>query len=88
MPISLAKEKQTEAISSLQRYFSENMDEPLGNLAAQALLDFLLVEIAPLVYNKAVADAQAKLLARVSELDIEVHQEEFQYWSSAKRKTK
>lgn len=56
------------------------MDEEIGNLAAGALLDFFLKEIGPLVYNKAVADAQARLQARVMEPDVEVYEEEFQFW--------
>ena len=44
------------------------------------MLGFFLEELGPLVYNRAVADVQDRLQARVAELDIEVHEEEFQYW--------
>jgi hypothetical protein len=37
------------------------------------------------VYNRAVADAQERLLARVQELDIDVHESEFGYWKTAGR---
>jgi len=80
MTIELNKEACKEAIASIERYFRENMDEPIGNLAAGALLGFFLEEVGPVIYNQAVADAQERLQARVSELDIEVHEEEFQYW--------
>jgi len=80
MTIELNKEARKEAIASIERYFRENMDEPIGNLAAGALLGFFLEEVGPVIYNQAVADAQERLQARVSELDIEVHEEEFQYW--------
>lgn len=80
MTIELAKEARKEAISSIERYFRENMDEPIGNIAAGALLAYFLEELGPLVYNKAVADVQERLQARVSELDIEIHADEFQYW--------
>ena len=56
------------------------MEEKIGNVAAGGLLAFFLEEIAPSVYNQAVADAQERLQARVTELDIEVHEDEFQYW--------
>lgn len=78
--IDLPKEARTEAIASIQRYFAEHMEEKIGNVAAGGLLAFFLEEIAPSVYNKAVADAQERLQARVMELDIEVHEDEFQYW--------
>lgn len=80
MTIELSKETRTRAIASIERYFRENMDEPIGNVAAGGLLGFLLEEIGPSIYNQAVTDAQDRLQARVAELDIEVHEEEFDYW--------
>ncbi len=40
----------------------------------------MLEEIGPSIYNRAVADVQERLGARVAELDIEVHEDEFGYW--------
>jgi uncharacterized protein (DUF2164 family) len=80
MSIELTKEARTEAIASIERYFRENMDEPIGNIAAGGLLGFFLEEIGPSIYNKAVADVQERLQARIGELDLEVHEEEFGYW--------
>lgn len=88
MSIELSKETRQVLIGSIQRYFQENMDEPIGNLTAGALLAFVLEEIGPLVYNKAVADVQQRLQARVMELDLEVYEDEFQYWSKSERKAK
>lgn len=86
MTIEISKEASKAAIASIQRYFSENMEEQIGSLEAGALLGFFLKEIAPVVYNQAVADVQARLQARVMELDIEIHEDEFQYWHQRKRK--
>ena len=80
MTIELTKEVRADAIASIQRYFDKNMEEPIGNIAAGALPGFFLEEIGPNIYNKAVADVQERLMQRVSELDFEVHEEEFQYW--------
>jgi uncharacterized protein (DUF2164 family) len=80
MPIELPDEDRKQAIQSIQKYFQDNMEEPIGNVAAGGLLGYFLEEIAPLVYNKAVADAQDRLRMRVDELDIEVHEDAFQYW--------
>ena len=38
--------------------------------------------------NQAVADVQERLQARVSELDIEVHEDEFTYWRTQERQHK
>ena len=80
MTIEISKEARKEAIASIERYFQENMEERIGNIAAGALLGFILEEIGPLVYNKAVAEVQERLQSRISEIDIEVHEDEFQYW--------
>jgi len=80
MPIELSKEDRAQAIASIERYFREHMDEPIGNIAAGALLDFFVEEIGPSIYNRAVADAQERLQARVAELDYEVHEDGFGYW--------
>ena len=78
--IEISKEARKEAITSIERYFQENMEERIGNIAASALLGFFLEEIGPLVYNKAVAEVQERLQSRISEIDIEIHEDEFQYW--------
>ena len=80
MAIQLPKEDRQQAIESLMRYAAEHLDERMGNIAAGALLGFFLEEIGPLAYNQAVADVQERLLARVQEVDLEVHEDAFQYW--------
>jgi uncharacterized protein (DUF2164 family) len=80
MPIELDKDARQQAIASIQRYFQENMEEPIGNIQAGALLGFFVEEIGPAIYNRAVAHVQERLQARVLEVDMEVHEEEFQYW--------
>ena len=36
--------------------------------------------LGPVIYNQAVTDVQERLQQRVSELDLEVHEDEFTYW--------
>jgi uncharacterized protein (DUF2164 family) len=78
--IEIAKQARAEAIASLQRYFEENMPEPLGELAAGLLLSYFLEEIGPVVYNQAIADAQARLQQRVGDLSGELFADALQYW--------
>jgi uncharacterized protein (DUF2164 family) len=86
--IEISKEARAEAVASIQRYFEENLPERIGTLPAGMLLDFFLQEIAPLVYNKAIVDAQGRLQQRVLDLSGELFAEEFQYWpkTDAKRR--
>ena len=88
MAIELSKEARKDAIASIERYFQENMEEKIGNIAAAGLLSFFLEEIGPSIYNRAVADAQARLQARVQDLDFEVHEDEFAYWRKYDKKRK
>ncbi len=80
MNIEIPDDARKRAITSIERYFDENMEERIGNVAAGALLGFFLEEIGPLVYNRAVADVQERLQMRVMEVDIELHVDEFDYW--------
>ena len=80
MAIELPTATQQQAMQSIERYFREHMDEPIGNVAAGGLLKFFLAEIAPVVYNQGVSDAQNHMQQRVAEVDIDVHHEAFGFW--------
>jgi uncharacterized protein (DUF2164 family) len=80
MTIELSKEVRQQAISSIERYFLENMEEKIGNIAAGALLGFFVDEIGPVIYNMAVAEVQERIQTRVMEIDLEVNEDPFQFW--------
>ena len=80
MSVELPKEARAQAIASIERWFQTERDERVGNITAGALLGFFLQEVGPSIYNQAVADVQERMQARVAELDIEVHEDEFSYW--------
>ena len=86
MSIELSKEARADAIASIQQYFERNLPEPIGEMPAGLLLNFFLEEVGPAVYNKAIADAQARLAVRVSDLAGELYEEEFQYWPRVEAK--
>lgn len=90
MSIELSKQARADAIASIQRYFEENLPEPIGDLPAGLLLNFFLEEIGPAIYNRAMGDAQARMQQRVSDLSCELYADEFQYWPKvdAKRKNR
>jgi uncharacterized protein (DUF2164 family) len=80
MSVELSKQARAEAIASIQQYFDRNMPEPIGELPAGLLLNFFVEEIGPAIYNKAIADAQARFAVRVADLSGELYEDEFQYW--------
>jgi len=85
MTIELSKDARKEAIASIERYFEAELEQRIGNVAAGALLGYFLEEIGPSIYNQAVADVQERLQQRVTELDIEHHEDEFGYWRKRER---
>ncbi|HKW12552.1 MAG TPA: DUF2164 domain-containing protein [Gemmatimonadaceae bacterium] len=67
-------------LSSIKRYFKEQREEEIGDLQAKLLLDFVLAEIGPSIYNTAITDAQVYLRERVADLDGACFKPEFGYW--------
>jgi len=90
MNLEISKQARAAGIASIQRYFEENLPEPIGDLPAGLLLNFFLEEIGPVIYNQAVADAQARLQQRAADLNGELFADEFQYWprADARRKSR
>jgi uncharacterized protein (DUF2164 family) len=88
MTVELAKPDRAQLLTSIERYFDENMEERIGNIAASGLLTFFLEELGPLAYNQAVRDVQERLQTRVNEIDLEVHEDEFQYWKKFEKPPK
>ena len=88
--IELDKQVRALAVSSIRRYFEENLSEPIGELPAGLLLNFFLEEVGPVIYNKAIADAQARITTRAADMSGELYADEFQYWPKvdAKRKSR
>lgn len=68
-------------MASIKRYAAEHLEQEIGDLQAGLLLDYVLQEIGPSVYNKAVHDAQYYLQERVSDLEGVCFEKEFGYWA-------
>lgn len=86
MPITLTKEKEKQVIGSIRKYFEENMEDEIGDLKAALLLEFVLKEIGPTIYNQAILDAQAVITEKVNDLENSCYQPEFMYWHTPDKK--
>ena len=78
MKLDSATEK--HLLDSIKRFFAEEMDDDIGDLKAMNVLDFFSSEIGPSVYNQAIADAQAFLSEKVSDLSGVQYEAEFDFW--------
>lgn len=84
MAITLEPDARKQALASIKQYVSENLEQELGDLQAGFLLDYVLKEIGPSIYNRAIQDAQAWLQDRVSDLEGVCFEKEFGYWLEAR----
>ena len=82
MSIPLSKEKQTEVIQSLIRFFSEKLDIELSEVQARSLLTYIFHEIGPFSYNQGVEDAQKHLIRAADDLRGTCFQEPLTYWDA------
>jgi uncharacterized protein (DUF2164 family) len=79
--IEISDEARKQAIASLKRYLEEEFDEEAGDLKTGLLLDFLLEELGPTIYNQAIADARAFFEERAADLEGVCYQSELPYWA-------
>jgi uncharacterized protein (DUF2164 family) len=79
--IKLAPEIKKQLIASIKRFFDEKLELDIGDLKADLVLDYALRELAPSVYNRAIADAQAYFTQRTSDLEGSCYEKEFTYWT-------
>ena len=57
-PIEFSKDERAAATGKLRDYFVRELDQELGQLPAEMLLDFIGKEIGGAFYNRGVHDAQ------------------------------
>ena len=81
MTIKLEPQTKARFLASITRYFAEQLDDDIGVLKAEMMLEFVMKEMAPTIYNRAVADAQARAQLLVSELDTTCYEPDAGYWS-------
>ena len=76
MPLALSDADRQTAVAVLKRY-GDAAGLDLGDLGAMLLLDHVVQEIGPSIYNAALADAQRLLAARLADLDLDLGQVPF-----------
>jgi uncharacterized protein (DUF2164 family) len=89
MTVELSPDAQKQALASLRRFCTEELEVELTEVQTLQLLKFVLKEIAPTVHNAGVASAEAYLRDRLADLEGVCHVPEFTYWpkgSSGRRK--
>lgn len=67
--IDLDKDKKAALVAALQSYAVDDLDIELGQFDAEFLLDFVIKELGPSVYNQALSDAHQLLQSRIESLN-------------------
>ncbi len=80
MAIKLDPQTEEYLLGSIRQFFTDELDEDIGDLKARSVLDFFIREMAPSVYNQAIADAQESLERAVSDLPGVRYEPEFDFW--------
>ena len=73
IPIKLPLEEKAEIIRNVQAYFELERSESIGDLGADQLIDFMIKELGPYIYNKAVADARQLIQEKVNQIEDELY---------------
>lgn len=79
-PLTLSDDSKKRAVASIKRFFREELDVDIGELKASLVLDYILVEHGPAIYNQAIADAKTFFDERVADLGAVCYHKEYAFW--------
>ncbi len=77
--IRLTDERRERMLRSLRKFFADELDLDLGDLAAARVLDFFAKELGAPVYNQAIQDVRANLQTKLDDLEGEFYEPEEPY---------
>lgn len=66
--IELDKETKEKLISEIKKYFQEEREEEIGELASSIMLKYITENIGPAFYNKGIRDAISYMNDRVDDM--------------------
>ena len=69
MPIKLSDDRRALLVADIQKYFSQELDEGIGDLKAGLVLDFFMKRLGPPVYNQAIRDARGFIQDKLVDLE-------------------
>lgn len=72
--IEFSKEEKKIITKKIQLYFSEELNQEIGQFDSQFLLDFFSEEIGPYFYNRGLYDAQTILESRIEDISEAIYE--------------
>ena len=72
--IQLSSDEKELLVRRIQLYFTEELDQKIGQFDAEFLLDFFSKEVGAYYYNRGLQDAQAALSAKLDDIQDAIYQ--------------
>lgn len=72
--ITFSKDEKELIVRKIQLYFSEELQQKIGQFDAEFLLDFISQELGAYYYNRGLYDAQAALNAKLDDIQDAIFQ--------------
>lgn len=72
--ITFSKDEKALIVRKIQGYFSEELNQQIGQFDAEFLLDFVSKELGAYYYNRGLYDAQAVLNAKLEDVQDAIYQ--------------
>ena len=69
----MKKEDREKIVRNIQGYFLDERDEEIGNLAAEDILQFVINEVGPYIYNNALNEARKVVGERMLSIEDELY---------------
>lgn len=71
--IAFSRDEKRALVLKVRDYFDTELDQPIGDIGAEMLIDFLQEDIGAFYYNKGLHDAQALLRQQIDSFDDAVY---------------
>ncbi len=71
--IEFSKEERDSIVHKLQGYFSEELDQKIGQFDAEFFLDFISKELGGYFYNRGLYDARTVFAQKMETVDEEIY---------------
>ena len=71
--IEFSKEEIESMVSKVQAYFSEELNQEIGQFEAEFLLDFFSKGIGARYYNRGLQDARTIFVTKIESIDEEIY---------------
>jgi uncharacterized protein (DUF2164 family) len=65
--VAFTKHERAYLAETIKRYFADDLDQEIGVLQAEEVLDFLTETLGPVFYNRGLLDAEAALSKKMDD---------------------